>query len=264
MDEISWLIWAFAVSDAPVERFLTKKNWIRTISLNSSELILLFCYNSPDMTRSSELRPIPTRHPRSDREWIESLAPDHADFNSALTDLREYLWNGIRHTFKGSGKIGEEHLEDFCQEALMRVLSKRNSYSGKSRFTTWAMKVAVNLVLSEIRKKTWQDVSLDAFDDTEPFLDASRGNGLFSPQERKLFRKEMAELCNKLIKESLTDRQRTALVYHMKYGMPLEEIARRTGSTRNSIYKLLHDARMKLKQEFERSGVDRDDISALA
>jgi len=77
-------------------------------------------------------------------------------------------------------------------------------------------------------------------------------------------RKDMAELCNRLIEDSLSDKQKTALVYHMKYGMPLEEIARRNGTNRNSVYKLLHDARKKLKAAMENQGISSGDLAELS
>ena len=200
---------------------------------------------------------------RGNQEWLDCLDSAHPSFNSAISDLRIYLMKGLKRSFANHRRLSYENLEDFCQEALMKILEKRGSYSGKSRFTTWAMKVAVNLVLSEIRKKTWENVSLDALDSSEPFLDINRGSGFFSITEQKILRKEMAEICNRLIEKSLTDRQRTALVYSMKYMMPLSEVAGRTGTTRNSVYKLLHDARKKLKQEMEKLGIDQRDIAEL-
>jgi RNA polymerase sigma-70 factor (ECF subfamily) len=200
---------------------------------------------------------------RTNQDWLDCLDTSHPGFNSAMSDLGDYLMKGLRQTFIGHSKLTHENLEDFCQEALMKILSKYDSYSGKSRFTTWAMKVAVNLVLSEIRKKAWKDVILEPFDASESFLDINRGNGLFSSIEHKVIRKEMAEICNRLIELLLTDRQRTALIYRMKYGMPLDEIARRNGTTRNSVYKLLHDARKKLKQGMEQRGITNKDIAEI-
>jgi RNA polymerase sigma-70 factor (ECF subfamily) len=38
-------------------------------------------------------------------------------------------------------------------------------------------------------------------------------------------------------------------------GVPLEEVARRMGTNRNALYKLLHDARLRLKHRLEREGL---------
>ena len=42
--------------------------------------------------------------------------------------------------------------------------------------------------------------------------------------------------------------------------MPQEEIGRRIGSNRNAVYKLLHDARKKLKSALERAGYTVDHV----
>jgi RNA polymerase sigma-70 factor (ECF subfamily) len=51
----------------------------------------------------------------------------------------------------------------------------------------------------------------------------------------------------RFIDEELTDRQRTALLAALG-GMPLEAVADRMGTNRNALYKLLHDARKRLKR----------------
>ena len=65
----------------------------------------------------------------------------------------------------------------------------------------------------------------------------------------------------RVIKDQLTDRQRTALLAELK-GMPQDEIARHLGSNRNAVYKLTHDARKKLKHGLEAAGYTAEDIVA--
>jgi len=65
----------------------------------------------------------------------------------------------------------------------------------------------------------------------------------------------MVEALQSFIAEELTDRQREAMVAVMFEGMPLEEAARRMGTNRNALYKLLHDARKKLKKRIEAEGL---------
>jgi RNA polymerase sigma-70 factor (ECF subfamily) len=44
--------------------------------------------------------------------------------------------------------------------------------------------------------------------------------------------------------------------------MPLEEVARRMGTNRNAMYKLLHDARQRLKKKMEEEGLSAEDVLA--
>lgn len=53
-------------------------------------------------------------------------------------------------------------MEDFAQEAAIRVLSRLDGFRGDSRFTTWAVAVAVRVAFTELRRARWRDVSLDA------------------------------------------------------------------------------------------------------
>jgi len=53
-----------------------------------------------------------------------------------------------------------------------------------------------------------------------------------------------------LIHTGLTEKQRSALLAELKE-IPQDEITRHTGSNRNAIYKLTHDARNRLKKDLE-------------
>ena len=46
-------------------------------------------------------------------------------------------------------------------------------------------------------------------------------------------------------------------------GMPVEVFAEKTGSNRNAVYKLIHDARVKLRQGFEQAGYKAEDVSSV-
>ena len=60
--------------------------------------------------------------------------------------------------------------------------------------------------------------------------------------------------------DDLSDRQQTA-VRAVLSGMPVEEIADRTASNRNAVYKLVHDARTMLKSGLEAAGYSAEDLT---
>ena len=64
----------------------------------------------------------------------------------------------------------------------------------------------------------------------------------------------------RLIDEELTEKQRQAMVATTIQGVPLEEVARQMGMKRNALYKLLHDARLRLKQRLAKEGLTPEDI----
>jgi RNA polymerase sigma-70 factor (ECF subfamily) len=53
----------------------------------------------------------------------------------------------------------EANFGDFAQEALIKITGNVDSFRGESRFTTWAQKIAINVVLTELKRMRWRDVS---------------------------------------------------------------------------------------------------------
>ncbi len=63
-----------------------------------------------------------------------------------------------------TGRVGSGFdpaaIEDFAQEALIKILDNLDSFRGESHFTTWAQKIAVRVAFTELRRKQWRNVSL--------------------------------------------------------------------------------------------------------
>ena len=53
-----------------------------------------------------------------------------------------------------------------------------------------------------------------------------------------------------------------AVVAVLLEGMPVSEVARRMGTNHNALYKLLHDARTKLKRHMEAAGLPPQEVLA--
>jgi RNA polymerase sigma-70 factor (ECF subfamily) len=197
---------------------------------------------------------------RTNEEWLAALRGPERD--RAIGELRAKIVRGLKATFGGRVRDLDETAEDFAQDALIRVLNNLDSFRGESRFTTWTQRVAVRVAYTELRRRRWRDVSLQEVIERheksgrEP--DALTDRSL-SP-ERETARKMMVEALQSFIGEELTDRQREAMVAVMFEGMPLEEAARRMGTNRNALYKLLHDARKKLKKRIEAEGLSPQEV----
>jgi len=193
------------------------------------------------------------RRERTNDEWIEALASDGPALAAALDDLRPILLRALRVTLAPRVDRGAEALaEDLVQDALLQVRDRTDQFRGDARFTTWAQKVAVHLALSELRRKRWEDVPLDA-------LVADPPSAPEPAADEALEQAETVALVRQLIDTELTDRQRTALRAALA-GMPMDELARRLDTNRNALYKLLHDARLRLRRAFEDRGIGPDDL----
>lgn len=198
---------------------------------------------------------------RSNEEWLAALRGPHQD--KALADLRLLLVRGLRAALTKQGKVSQQDLEDFAQDALLRILDALDSFRGEARFTTWAYRIAIHTALGELRRRRWRDVSLeDLSGTTDPtFVPDTLADDAFSPEEVALQRMVL-ETMRRAIEEDLTDRQRQALIAVRVHGMPIAEVARRMGTNPNALYKLLHDARQRLQRALRERELPRDEILA--
>ena len=198
---------------------------------------------------------------RTNEQWLTELRGPERD--RALADLRVVLVRGLKVALRGRVRQGlEEAAEDFAQEALIKILAGLDAFRGDSRFTTWAQKIAVLTASTELRRKRWRDVSLQEVLDRHG---ANRGESyrLADEQptpERLTMRTTMLTTVRRFVDEELTERQREAIVAVMFEGMPLEEAARRMGTNRGALYKLMHDARRRLKKRMEAEGLSAQDV----
>jgi RNA polymerase sigma-70 factor (ECF subfamily) len=199
---------------------------------------------------------------RTDAEWCSQLASVAPD--AALADLRGLLLRGLRYALT-SYRVTESDLEDFVQEGLVKILQELSSYRGDARFTTWAQKVCVRMALTELRRRRWQDVSLDdlvmstEISDFTPAVltDSSADPSHIAPAQM------MIATVQRIIAEELTERQRTAMMAVMQGGMPLQEVAERMGTNRNALYKLIHDGRQRLQKRMMSEGLTPQELLAM-
>jgi len=203
---------------------------------------------------------------RSNEAWLGALSAGGPEREAALADLRGIILAGLPYALGRSPAQAEAEfqalIEDTAQETLLRVLAHLDSFEGRSRFTTWAQKIAVRAAYTELRRRHWKDVSLDQLLE-DPASEARRlaADPAISP-ERAAEQASLAKLVQRMLMEELTDRQRRAMTAMMG-GMPLEEIAQRMDTERNALYKLLHDARVRLKRRLEREGLTPGEVLAL-
>ena len=193
-------------------------------------------------------------------DWVSRLSGDEPARSQAIEELNQILVRGLSRTLRDRYEPRVQ-VEDVAQMAVLKIMDSLDSFEGRSRFITWAMTIATRIGISELRRKHYQDVSLSAVTPDEglkfdPSIDDSAG------VENRLDRTEILNKLKELIETELTDKQRLAVRASLD-GLPVEEIARRTDSNRNAIYKLIHDARMNLRNGFEAAGFAADDFSIL-
>jgi RNA polymerase sigma-70 factor (ECF subfamily) len=154
--------------------------------------------------------------------------------------------------------------DDFVQEALLKILENLDTFAGRSKFTTWAHKISVHVALTELRRKRWQDSSWEQITEREdgeytPSFTADPSPTPADAAERN----DMLIRVNRIIEEALTEKQRRVMKLSVMQGLPANVVAREMDSNPNAVYKLLHDARLRVKQRLEEDGLTAAEVMAV-
>ena len=200
--------------------------------------------------------------PRTNPEWMDALREPISE--EALIDLRQLLVRGLRATL--SSRVNQNLdllVEDFVQEAIIKVLKSLETFRGESKFTTWAQKIAVHVAFTELRRRRWKDISLRDLTETadgDEYTPKILTDPSISP-EQETIQNDILSIVYDLIETELTEKQKIAIKAGMIHGMPLEAIAEKLDTNRNALYKLIHDARKRLKKRLvEKTGLSVDEV----
>ena len=150
------------------------------------------------------------------------------------------------------GRGGDE-VDDLCvqaaNDALMAVLAKLETYRGNARFTTWACKFAIFEISTRLRRHAWRERRVEADEHIWERLPDSVPLALVTLQ-----RTETLDFLRRAIREQLTELQRMVFTAAVLEEVPIDVLAERLDSTRGAIYKILHDARTKLRRAMASAG----------
>jgi RNA polymerase sigma-70 factor (ECF subfamily) len=183
-------------------------------------------------------------------DWLEALRLAGAARDEAQSRLHRLLLR-VAHAEAGrraprlpAHTIAE--FDDLCMQAaddaLITIMRKLDTFQGLSRFTTWASKFVILEISSRLRRHVWRDRRIAWSDATwERLWD------LTPTADQALEQREQYELLRQAFARDLTDRQRMVLTAVAVEEIPIDVLAERLGSSRGAIYKMLHDARVKLR-----------------
>jgi RNA polymerase sigma-70 factor (ECF subfamily) len=133
------------------------------------------------------------------------------------------------------------------------VLQKLDSFRGNSRFTTWAYKFALLEAGVKARRRSWQDRELPVESDGWTRFMDHRESPDAAVESAELF-----DAIGQAISDDLTSHQRTVLVALALNDVPIDVLAERMDTTRGALYKTLHDARRRLREQLEAQGLAPD------
>lgn len=200
------------------------------------------------------LLPTPDRReldPES-RRWLAQLHADGAVRDAAIARLHALLVREARYEVRRrtvvlahpSGRDLEDLAVQAADDALIAVLAKLDDFRGEALFTTWARRFAALEVPGEIRRRLGHARELPH--EGDGWLAERPGSE--DPVQLAEAR-ELARTVGRLIADELTVHQRDVLVAMAVDEVPTDRLALRMGSTPGALYKALHDARAKLREE---------------
>lgn len=212
-------------------------------------------------------------HERNNEQWLDDLREGSPLQTDALNDLRARIQRSIYYYLSqersdlrdlAPSEI-EQMAEDMAQDATLRVLSNLHHFRGESQFTTWANRIATRVAISELRRARYKDFSLDSMAAEGELFPAEASLISEAPPspERAAERADTLDRILHTLRSSLTDRQYRALEAVALRGVPMDVVAEQLGTNRNALYKLLHDARRKLKTSLEADGLNVEYVLRL-
>ena len=188
-------------------------------------------------------------------EWLASLRGVRRE--EAIGQLHDLLLRVARSELRRrntGGDITGPEVDDLAHQAaadaVLLITTRIDEFRGESRFTTWAYKFVVFEVSTKLGRHFWKrhrapsaTVDWDLLPDrlgTRP-ADAAELQDLIAAV------RAAAETC-------LTQRQREVFTAIVVEGVPLDALVNRMGTTRTAIYKVMFDARQKLRKELVHGG----------
>jgi len=135
--------------------------------------------------------------------------------------------------------------EDLTQEAFLQLFRKISTFRGESAFSTWLHRLAVNVVLMKLRKKSGKETSLEQV--TEPDEESGSPRRDFGELDLKLSGSLDRVNLQRAV-DQLPPGYKAVFVLHDVQGYEHNEIADIMGCSIGNSKSQLHKARMRLRE----------------
>jgi RNA polymerase sigma-70 factor, ECF subfamily len=190
--------------------------------------------------------------------WLRRLASTSAaERQAAEWELHHKLIRIARSEVRrrsASSPVTGPELDDVAHQAaddaMLAILVKRAEFRGDSRFTTWAYKFVMLEVSAKLGRHYWRNPPVP--------LDAEQWNRLpdrlgLDPHQHAEAACIVAEI-RRVVDTELTAHQRRIFTAIVVDGIPLNALAVKLDIQRNAIYKVIFDARRKIRRALVASG----------
>jgi len=204
----------------------------------------------------------PARLPTQDLDeesagWLRRLGAGGGERQAAERELHARLVRialaEVRRRSAGTPVTGQE-LDDVAHQAagdaMLAILAKLGDFRGESRFITWAYRFVILEVSSKLGRHYWRNPPVA--------LDAAQWERLpdrlgIDPARHAESAAILAEV-RRVVDDELTSHQRRVFVAIVVDGIPLDALAAELGLQRNAVYKVIFDARRKIRRALVANG----------
>jgi RNA polymerase sigma-70 factor, ECF subfamily len=204
----------------------------------------------------------PARLPAEDLDeeslaWLRRLAAEDGEREAAERELHARLVRialaEVRRRSASTPVTGPE-LDDVAYQAagdaMLAILAKLDAFRGESRFMTWAYRFVILEVSSKLGRHYWRNPPVRLDDGQWERLPDRFG---LDP-ERQVAAAGILAVVRRVVDGELTPHQRRIFVAVVVDGIPLDALAARLGLRRNAIYKVVFDARRKIRHALVAKG----------
>jgi RNA polymerase sigma-70 factor, ECF subfamily len=189
--------------------------------------------------------------------WLSRLAAGGGERQAAERELHARLVRialaEVRRRSASTPVTGQE-LDDLAHQAaadaMLAMLAKLGDFRGESRFITWAYRFVILEVSSKLGRHYWRHPPVA--------LDAGQWERLpdrfgIDPVRHAELAGMLAEV-RRVVEDELTEHQRRVFMAIVVDGIPLDALAAKLGLRRNAIYKVIFDARRKIRRALAANG----------
>jgi len=194
--------------------------------------------------------------------WVDGLSGTGRTHDATVERLHGLLLR-VAHSELNRradrSRVTGPELDDLAHQAaadaVLGVTRKVATFRGESRFTTWAYRFVVLEVSAALGRHFWRrpDVRLDA----EDWATLPDRLGLDPARESEW--RDLVDALHRAVQEVLTERQRRVFVAIVLAGVPLDAVVVELHTNRNAVYKVMFDARRKIREALVANGYLADD-----
>ncbi len=175
--------------------------------------------------------------------YLKARNGDREAFAELVRRNQRRLWLVCRQY------VGPDEADAAAQETFLKAWRRLDRFDGRSAFSTWLTRIAINTCLDELRRRRRQVATTAGEDeDREPAVERV-ADGAADPERRAIQRQAVARLRHAV--EALPERQREIFRLRFFAELELEEIARALGVHVGTVKRHLHRAVHRIRRELE-------------